>query len=79
MALRTSNPSVLRPVLLLRIPEPFDHPDWPYEVKFDGFRRDWPHSLAFDALFIDGEDSRELPSLTVNTDSPRFMRGWSHG
>jgi bifunctional non-homologous end joining protein LigD len=23
---------------LLRIPEPFDHPDWLYEVKFDGFR-----------------------------------------
>ena len=23
---------------LLRIPKPFDHPDWLYEVKFDGFR-----------------------------------------
>jgi hypothetical protein len=23
---------------LLRIPEPFDHPYWLYEVKFDGFR-----------------------------------------
>jgi hypothetical protein len=23
---------------LLRIPEPFDHPDFLYEVKFDGFR-----------------------------------------
>ena len=23
---------------LLRIPEPFNHPDWLYEVKFDGFR-----------------------------------------
>ena len=23
---------------LLRIPEPFDHPDWLYEVKFDGCR-----------------------------------------
>src|SRR4030095_1290539 len=23
---------------LLRVPEPFDHPDWLYEVKFDGFR-----------------------------------------
>jgi bifunctional non-homologous end joining protein LigD len=23
---------------LLRIPQPFDHPDWLYEVTFDGFR-----------------------------------------
>jgi ATP-dependent DNA ligase len=23
---------------LLRIPEPFDHPNFLYEVKFDGFR-----------------------------------------
>ena len=23
---------------LLRIPQSFDHPDWLYEVKFDGFR-----------------------------------------
>ena len=23
---------------VLRIPEPFDHSDWLYEVKFDGFR-----------------------------------------
>jgi bifunctional non-homologous end joining protein LigD len=23
---------------LLRMPEPFNHPDWLYEVKFDGFR-----------------------------------------
>jgi ATP-dependent DNA ligase len=23
---------------LLRVPEPFDHSDWLYEVKFDGFR-----------------------------------------
>ena len=27
-----------RPMRLLRIPEPFDHPAWLYEVKFDGFR-----------------------------------------
>ena len=30
--------SDVRPMRLLRIPEPFDHPDWIYEVKFDGFR-----------------------------------------
>ena len=36
--LRLSNPSALRPMRLLRIPEPFDHPDFLYEVKFDGFR-----------------------------------------
>ena len=30
-------PSDLRPMRLLRIPEPFDHPDFLYEVKFDGF------------------------------------------
>src|SRR4029453_3036738 len=26
------------PMRLLRIPEPFDHPDFLYEVKHDGFR-----------------------------------------
>ena len=36
--LRPSSPAALRPMRLLRIPEPFDHPDWLYEVKFDGFR-----------------------------------------
>ncbi len=30
--------SDVRPMRLLRIPEPFDHPDWLYEVKCDGFR-----------------------------------------
>ena len=30
--------TALRPMPLLRIPEPFDHPDFLYEVKFDGFR-----------------------------------------
>ena len=37
-SVRLSNPAALRPMRLLRIPEPFDHPDWLYEVKFDGFR-----------------------------------------
>ena len=23
---------------LARLPEPFDHPDWLFEVKYDGFR-----------------------------------------
>jgi bifunctional non-homologous end joining protein LigD len=27
-----------RPMPLVRIPEPFDHPDWLFEVKHDGFR-----------------------------------------
>jgi bifunctional non-homologous end joining protein LigD len=27
-----------RPMPLVRIPEPFDHPDWIFEVKHDGFR-----------------------------------------
>jgi hypothetical protein len=31
---RFSNPAALRPMRLLRIPEPFDHPDFLYEVKF---------------------------------------------
>ena len=35
--MRAPNPAALRPMRLLRIPEPFDHPDWLYEVKFDGF------------------------------------------
>ena len=36
--MRAVNLSALRPMRLLRIPEPFDHPDWLFEVKFDGFR-----------------------------------------
>ena len=35
---RLWNPAALRPTRLLRIPEPFDHSDFLYEVKFDGFR-----------------------------------------
>jgi bifunctional non-homologous end joining protein LigD len=27
-----------RPMPLVRIPEPFDHPDWFFELKHDGFR-----------------------------------------
>src|SRR5437867_2093123 len=27
-----------RPMRLARRPERFDHPDWLYEIKFDGFR-----------------------------------------
>jgi bifunctional non-homologous end joining protein LigD len=26
------------PALLARFPEPFDNPDWLYELKYDGFR-----------------------------------------
>lgn len=29
---------MLRPMPLLRAPEPFDHPDWLFELKHDGFR-----------------------------------------
>src|SRR5262245_53214128 len=28
----------MNPMRLARRPEPFDHPDWIYEIKFDGFR-----------------------------------------
>ena len=34
----SNNPAALRPMRLLRIPEPFDHSEFLYEVKFDGFR-----------------------------------------
>src|SRR4029453_15469530 len=27
-----------RPMPLVRIPEPFDHPQWVFELKYDGFR-----------------------------------------
>jgi ATP-dependent DNA ligase len=47
IVVRAVNPSALRPMQLLRIPEPFDHPDWLYEVKFDGFRA-LAHVTAFD-------------------------------
>jgi ATP-dependent DNA ligase len=29
---------IVTPAALLRIPRPFDHPDFVYEVKYDGFR-----------------------------------------
>ena len=35
---RLQTPAALRPMPLLRLPEPFDHPDWLSEVKHDGFR-----------------------------------------
>ena len=31
-------PPKLEPMRLARSPQPFDHPDWLYEIKFDGFR-----------------------------------------
>jgi ATP-dependent DNA ligase len=31
-------PLVVRPKPLVRIPKPFDHPAWIYEIKHDGFR-----------------------------------------
>jgi len=31
------DPPALRPMRLLRIPEPFDHSDWLYELKFGAF------------------------------------------
>jgi bifunctional non-homologous end joining protein LigD len=27
-----------KPMPLVRVPEPFDHPDWLFELKYDGFR-----------------------------------------
>ena len=27
-----------QPLTLGRVPEPFSHPDWLFELKFDGFR-----------------------------------------
>jgi bifunctional non-homologous end joining protein LigD len=35
-------PDNLRPMPLKRRPDPFSHPDWLYEIKYDGFR-----ALAF--------------------------------
>jgi bifunctional non-homologous end joining protein LigD len=35
---RSKTPPALRPVSLLRLPEPFNHPDWFFEIKHDGFR-----------------------------------------
>ena len=31
-------PPKLEPMRLARRSQPFDHPDWLYEIKFDGFR-----------------------------------------
>ena len=28
----------MQPAVLVQQPDPFDHPDWLFEVKFDGFR-----------------------------------------
>lgn len=30
--------SIFQPLPLVRRPEPFSHPDWLYEIKYDGFR-----------------------------------------
>jgi hypothetical protein len=36
----------LTPMRLLRIPEPFDHPDFVFEPKIDGFRAVGPRARA---------------------------------
>lgn len=36
--LYTSHVQFIHPMPLRRLPEPFDHPDWLYELKYDGFR-----------------------------------------
>src|SRR4051794_2046721 len=33
-----TQPMLYMPMPLVRVPEPFDHPDWLYELKHDGFR-----------------------------------------
>jgi hypothetical protein len=38
LRVRLQTAPALRPMPLLRLPEPFDHPDWLFEVKHDGFR-----------------------------------------
>ena len=38
LRVRPKTPPALRPMPLLRLPKPFDHPDWLFEVKHDGFR-----------------------------------------
>ena len=37
----------LRPMRLAQKPQPFDHPDWIFELKYDGFRA---------IVFVDGSD-----------------------
>jgi bifunctional non-homologous end joining protein LigD len=36
--LHVSRMPTFQPMRLARRPEPFYHPDWIYEIKFDGFR-----------------------------------------
>jgi hypothetical protein len=43
LRVRPKTAPALRPMPLLRLPEPFDHPDWLFEVKHDGFRAARPH------------------------------------
>jgi ATP-dependent DNA ligase len=43
---------------LARRSEPFDHPDWIYEIKFDGFR-----ALAY----VESGKCRLVPTAITNT------------
>jgi bifunctional non-homologous end joining protein LigD len=50
-------PGPFQPIILQRKPAPFNHPDWVFELKYDGFR-----SLAY----VDQERTR-LVSRNENT------------
>jgi bifunctional non-homologous end joining protein LigD len=56
-----------QPLALARKPEPFSHPDWLYEIKWDGFR-----SLAklehgrCKLISRNGNDFKSFPNLTTN-------------
>src|SRR3954469_25612187 len=50
-------PGPFQPIILQRKPAPFNHPDWVFELKYDGFR-----SLAY----VDSESTR-LVSRNGNT------------
>jgi hypothetical protein len=50
-----------RPMPLVRIPEPFDHPDWLFELKHDGFRA---------VAYVDGHHMRQFRWLSSQFRTP---------
>src|SRR5687767_13669828 len=67
---RMPSPLAWRPMPLLRVPEAFDHPEWLFELKHDGFR----------ALAIIERDSCRLVSRNGHTFAqwPHLCRELAH-
>jgi len=71
----SSPPMAFQPMLLSRRPLPFDHPEWIFELKYDGFRSLAVIQTAFDLLMSDGKDLRSQPLIDRKRELRRVLGG----